>query len=41
MENFSSSVNDAFLKAQGQEDGVLSYDRVTALILAWVEKLNA
>lgn len=41
VENFSSSVNDAFLKAQGQEDGVLSYDRVTALILAWVEKLNA
>lgn len=38
VEQFSSSVNDAFLKAQGQEDGVLSYDRVTALILAWYEK---
>ena len=40
VELFSTSVNDAFLKAQGQEDGVLSYDRVVALILGWVEKLN-
>ena len=34
----STGINDTFLKAQGQEDGVLSYDRVVALILA--EKLK-
>lgn len=34
----ASSVNDSFLKAQNQQDGVLSYDRVVALILAHYEK---
>lgn len=31
----SESVNDTFIKVQGVEDGVLSYDRVTQLILAY------
>lgn len=31
----STQINDAFLKIQDQEDGVLSYDRVVALVLGW------
>ena len=34
----SSAVNDGFLKAQDQEDGVLSYNRAVALIMAQYEK---
>ncbi len=34
----SNTVNDGFLKVQSQEDGILSYDRVVALILAQYEK---
>ena len=31
----SETVNDTFIKVQGVEDGVFSYDRVTELILAY------
>ena len=34
----SQDFNDSFIKAQGVEDGDLSYDRVTELILAYYEK---
>lgn len=34
----SESANDTFIKVQGVEDGVLSYDRVTELILAYYAK---
>lgn len=34
----STAVNDTFLKAQNQSDGVLSYDRAVALVLAQYEK---
>lgn len=34
----SSRTNDAYLKAQGQSDGVYSYGRVTDIMLAWFEK---
>lgn len=35
----SNSVNDAFIKSQGVADGRLSYDRVTALVLAYYDKI--
>lgn len=34
----STKVNDTFIKVQGVKDGSLSYDRVTALILAYYDK---
>ena len=34
----SETVNDTFIKVQGVEDGVFSYDRVTELILAYYAK---
>ena len=37
VEEVSSDFNDNFIKAQGVSDGVLSYDRVTELILAYLE----
>lgn len=39
VQEVSGKVNDAYLKAQGQTDGVESYGRVTDLILAWYETL--
>lgn len=38
VEEISSDFNDNFIKAQGVSDGVLSYDRVTELILAYFDK---
>lgn len=38
VEEISSSVNDTFLEIQGVDDGVLSYDRVVELILAYYAK---
>lgn len=35
VNNVSESANDTFIKVQGVEEGVLSYDRVTELILAY------
>ncbi len=35
LSEVSDSVNDGYLKANGQSDGVLSYDRVTDLIVAY------
>lgn len=40
VEEVSSDFNDNFIKAQGVSDGVLSYDRVTELILAYLEKIE-
>lgn len=37
VEEVSTDFNDNFIKAQGVSDGVLSYDRVTELILAYLE----
>lgn len=34
----SHDFNDSFIKAQGVSDGALSYDRVTKLILAYLQK---
>ena len=36
VEEVSSDFNDNFIKVQGVSDGVLSYDRVTELILAYL-----
>jgi len=33
----SDKVNDTYLKAQGQSDGIYSYGRVTDIMLAWYE----
>jgi hypothetical protein len=38
MQAVYTAINDTVLKAQGQEDGVKSYGRVTDLILAWYEE---
>ena len=38
VSEFSSKTNDAYLKAQGQTDGVQSYGRVTDIMLAWYEQ---
>lgn len=38
VEEVSSDFNDNFIKAQGVSDGVLSYDRVTELILAYLSE---
>ena len=38
VQEVSTSLNDSFISAQGDEDGVLSYDRVVSLILAYYEK---
>ena len=38
IQEVSTSINDAFITAQGDEHGVLSYDRVVSLILAWYDK---
>ena len=35
VSDITSGVNDAYLKAQGQSDGVLSYGRMTDLVIAW------
>lgn len=35
VQEVSTQVNDTFLTVQGQDDGVLSYDRVVELILAY------
>lgn len=37
VEQVSTSVNNAFITAHGDEDGVLSYDRVVQLILAYYQ----
>lgn len=37
IQQLSSAVNDSFLEAQGDPDGVLSYDRAVSLILAWYQ----
>lgn len=37
IKEVSTEVNNAFLTVQGEEDGVLSYDRVVALILAYYQ----
>lgn len=34
----SDKANDAYLKAQGETDGVQSYGKVTDILLAWYEK---
>lgn len=36
----SNEINDTFIKVQGVPDGTLSYDRVTALILAYYAKAD-
>lgn len=38
VEEVSTSVNNTFISSQGVSDGVLSYDRVTELILAYLQK---
>lgn len=38
VQEVSSSVNDAFITIQGDDDGILSYSRVVELILAYYEK---
>lgn len=38
VQEVSSTVNDTFITIQGDDDGVLSYDRVVELILAYYEK---
>ena len=38
VQQASTSVNNAFIQAQGDEDGVLSYDRVVGLIVGYHEK---
>lgn len=38
VKEVSSQVNNAFISSQGVPDGVLSYDRVTELILAYYQK---
>lgn len=40
VKEVSQDFNDNFIKAQGVEDGDLSYDRVTELILAYYAKEN-
>lgn len=37
VQQVSTSVNDAFITAHGDDDGVLSYDRVVELILAYYQ----
>ncbi|MGI6264394.1 MAG: DUF3810 domain-containing protein [Acutalibacteraceae bacterium] len=37
VQQVSTEVNDAFLTVQGEEDGVFSYDRVVALIMAYYQ----
>lgn len=39
VQEVASSANDSFIKVQGVADGTLSYGRVTALILAYYDKL--
>lgn len=34
----SDKVNDTYLKANGQNDGVLSYDRVVGMMVEWYQK---
>ena len=36
----SNKVNDTYLKANGQEDGVRSYDRMVDLLVAYQKKAN-
>ena len=38
VQEISDSVNNSFIQIQGDEDGVLSYDRVVELLLAYYEK---
>ncbi|HOD92329.1 MAG TPA: DUF3810 domain-containing protein [Clostridia bacterium] len=38
ISKISSKTNDAYLKAQGQSDGIYSYGQVTDIMLAWFEK---
>lgn len=40
VQEASSAVNDEFLQAQGTEDGVLSYNRVVELLLAYYETVG-
>ena len=35
VQEVSTAVNNGFLQAQGQEEGVLSYDLAVELILRW------
>ena len=36
----ANEVNDTYLKANGQQDGVVSYDRMVELILAYNRQQN-
>ncbi|MDD4413906.1 MAG: DUF3810 domain-containing protein, partial [Oscillospiraceae bacterium] len=38
VQKISNRVNDNFIQSQGVDDGVLSYDRVVRLLLAYYEK---
>ena len=38
VQEVSTAVNNTFLEIQGTDDGVLSYNRVVALLLAYYEK---
>ena len=40
IDNISTSINDAFIKANNQPDGVYSYGRVVDLLLAWYRDKN-
>lgn len=36
----SDQINDSYLKANGQEDGVASYDRMVELILTYYKEVG-
>ncbi|HIW74580.1 MAG TPA: DUF3810 domain-containing protein [Firmicutes bacterium] len=38
VQEISESINNSFIEIQGDDDGVLSYDRVVELLLAYYEK---